>query len=229
MAELRDDITTKPYRFDALLGARRPHREFIYHNWLNSQHQDKILLTYHGNDARRGLWHVPFTAKNCENVNLDDPDQLQVTLWTVMPSDELNYTVGTQNIIPTKIYNDSWFSIIPEGFINNQGTRLTEKTAKAMVSERLFVYFGAPHDLARMRRLGFETFDAVLDESYDDMEHDLERWQAAWQQVEWLCQQDPVNLLADTRDQRAHNRRVFLETDWHANLRQHIREICAKY
>jgi hypothetical protein len=231
MAELDDHALTKPYYFDALLGARRPHREVVHKNWQTSQCRDKILLTYHGNDARRGIWHAPCRALPCENVDTSNPDQLAVTLWSLMPlpSGELGHRVGSQHIIPTKIYNDSWFSIITEGFTDHLGTRLTEKTAKAMAGQRLFVYFGAPHDLARMRRLGFQTFGDVLDESYDDIKDDQARWHAAWQQVEWLCSQDPVALSAASREQRAHNKRVFLETDWHAGLRKHLREICAKY
>lgn len=231
MAELRDDITTKPYYFDALLGARRPHRDLINENCQTSPNRDRILLTYHGNDARRGIWHIPYTAEGVENVVNDDPDQLRTTLWTLMPlpSGELGHIVGSQNIIPTKIYNDCWYSIIAEGFTDHRGTRLTEKTAKTLAAERLFVYFGAPHDLARMRSLGFQTFGDILDESYDNIEHDETRWKAAWQQVEWLCEQDPLAILDASRKQRAHNKRVFLETDWYAGLRRYIREICAKY
>ena len=231
MDELHDAATKKPYCFDALLGARRPHRDLIHRQWTASTNQDRILLTYHGNDARRGIWHVPFHAEPCENVDLTNPDQLAVTLWTAMPlpSGELAHQVGTQNIIPTKIYNDAWCSIIAEGFIDPRGTRLTEKTAKAFVAERLFVYFGAWRDLERMRRLGFKTFHDVIDESYDAIQDDSNRWQAAWQQVEWLCEQDPHTILTTTRSQREHNRRMFLTTDWHANLRNHLRKLCAKY
>ena len=231
MDEIDTDIKTKPYCFDALLGARRPHRELVYTNWQNSAYRDQILLTYHGNDARRGLWHEPYQALPCENVDTSNPDQLAVTLWTMMPlpSGELGHKVGSQHLIPTKIYNDSWFSIITEGFIDHIGTRLTEKTAKAMAGQRLFVYFGAPHDLARMRTLGFQTFGDILDESYDDIEDDEARWHAAWQQVEWVCAQDPVAISEASREQRTHNKRVFLATDWHANLRNHLNAVCAKY
>ena len=231
MAELRDDLVEKPYFFDALLGARRPHRDLIHTSWQDSTSREKILLTYHGNNAERGLWHFAYTAEGVENVVNDDPDQLRTTLWTLMPlpSGELGHVVGSQHIIPTKIYNDSWYSIIAEGFTDHRGTRLTEKTAKAFVAERLFVYFGAPRDLERMRRLGFETFGHVLDESYDSIIDDQRRWQAAWQQVEWLCGQDPVDIMKATQQQRAHNKRVFLETDWYAGLNKHIRDICAKY
>lgn len=231
MSELYHDVTEKPYCFDALLGTRRPNRDLIHGSWNTSRFQDRILLTYHGTDARRGIWHMPFCAESCENVPLTDPNQLRVTLWTPMPlpSGEVGHQVGTQNIIPTKIYNDTWYSIIAEGFFDPRGTRLTEKTAKALVAERLFVYFGGPRDLERMRRLGFQTFSAVIDESYDTIQDDQQRWQAAWQQVEWLCTQDPVAVLKSTEAERANNKRVFLETDWYIGLSNHIKSICAKY
>ena len=231
LAQLNPDIEHKPYCFDALLGVQRPHRDLIYAAWQDSINKKQILLTYHGNDSRRGVWHVPYQADQpAIQSDTPDPSFLQVTLWTDMPvpDGQLLHRINTAHLVPVKIYNDSWYSIIAEGFFDQQGTRLTEKTAKAFVAERLFVYFGGQHDLARMRRLGFQTFDNVIDESYDEIEDNQTRWQTAWQQVEWLCDQDPMAILSKTRSQRKHNRHVFLSTDWHANLKNHLFELCAQ-
>lgn len=232
LAELRDDMVEKPYFFDALLGAQRPHRDLIHSRWRTSTCKDKILLTYHGPNAAHGIWHFPFQAEPVQHVYNSDSAQLTTTLWTMMPlspGGEPNHKVGAQHILPVKIYNDSWYSIIAEGFTDHRGTRLTEKTAKALVAQRLFVYFGGPRDLERMRRLGFQTFGHVIDESYDSIENDEQRWQEAWRQVKWLCNQDPVTILESTREQRAHNQQVFLQTDWYAGLRDHVSAILAKY
>ena len=221
LEELRQDCIEKQYTFDALLGVQRPHRDLIYHYWHNSDHQDKILLTYFRDDPRNGIWDVPYTVTGVKDQTV--LSLMNYTLATAVAQDtEDAKSIETYMILPVTIYNNSWYSIIAEGFTDHRGTRLTEKTAKALVAERLFVMFGAPRDLERMRRLGFQTFDGIIDESYDNIKDDKTRWQTAWQQVEWLCQQDPVRIQAASRDIRKHNRHVFLETDWYANLKQHL-------
>lgn len=229
LATLDQTRTHKPYRFDALLGTKKPHRDRVYESWQNSDFRDHILLTYYQKDARQGIYDVPFVATQSP---LDPSGQslMDYTLSTLIHEEPTQSprNIDTINIIPTTIYNNAWYSVITEGFLNPIGTRLTEKTAKVLVSGRLFVYFGAPHDLARMRGLGFRTFDGIIDESYDTVKDDNCRWKLAWQQVEWLCGQDPSKIQAASADIRKHNQSVFLKTDWYANLRQTFRDIVAR-
>lgn len=220
---VNQDRTEKQYRFDALLGSKRPHRDFVYESWQNSRFRDSILLTYYQHDPRQGIYDVAFTAHSSSH---EAGSLMDYTLATpIKQSNQPPRNIETLMIIPVTIYNNAWYSIITEGFIDHIGTRLTEKTAKALVSQRMFVYFGAPNDLARMRRLGFRTFDGIIDESYDDITHDADRWQAAWKQVEWLCEQDPLIIQAASKDIREHNQSVFLNTNWHESLTHHLRDV----
>lgn len=233
LSRLRHDYDIKQYRFDALLGVARPSKKAVYQHYLQSAYRDQIMLTYHKSDARQGVWDVPYVSTpvswNESDDALDD-SCLKYTLWTDMPAPNgAVHRVGTQHIIPVSIFNSCWYSIIAEGFMDDRGTRLTEKTAKALLSQRLFVYFGAVNDLRRLRSLGFRTFDAVIDETYDSIEDNDERWAQAWQQVEYLCAQDPVKIQTATRYIREHNQRVFLETDWFAALRSHLKSCVDKY
>jgi hypothetical protein len=230
--KLQHDCMHKQYRFDALLGVQRATKEAVYQHYLRSRWRDHIMLTYHKSDARNGVWDVPFfaTTVDWDRDQPLDESCLTHTLWTDMPAAEASYhRVGTQNIVPVSIYNSCWYSIIAEGFMDDRGTRLTEKTAKALLSQRLFVYFGAVHDLRRMCTLGFRSFGTVIDETYDSIEDDQQRWAAAWQQVEYLCAQDPVRIQAATQDIREHNHRVFLSTDWLGPLTSHMRSLVDKY
>ena len=231
LSELRDDLDHKPYRFDALLGVVRPHRVLVHELWQQSKYKDEIFLTFHGPNAEHGIWHDPHVIVRTDwGQDNPDPGMLKSTPWTYVGHDDgQGSQIGTQNIVPVQIFNDTWFSLITEGYISDMGTRLTEKIAKAFVAKRFFVYFGAHKDLARMTRLGFQTFGHIVDESYDNIQDDTHRWRAAWQVVEWVCQQDPLELNRATESVRLHNQQVFLHTDWYASLRQHMREICTKY
>lgn len=218
------------YRFDALLGVARENKKVVHALWQKSAHKNKIFLTFHGVNPRRGVWHAPYRARPTSDPSGKDETLVTADLWTEMPCDDgINKElIGTANLLPEKIYSQCWYSIIAEGFFDHRGSRFTEKTAKALVAGRLFVLFGGPHDLKRLRRLGFKTFGSVIDESYDEITDDYQRWQAAWRVVEWLCQQNPGDIQALAHDIRQHNYKVFIETDWYKNLRQHLITMCAK-
>lgn len=53
----------------------------------------------------------------------------------------------------------------------------TEKTANCLATGKPFVLVSGQHSLARLRSMGFQTFDTVIDESYDTASHPYERVQ----------------------------------------------------
>jgi hypothetical protein len=82
---------------------------------------------------------------------------------------------------------------------------MAEKIGKCFLARRLFVHFGTAHWLEKLRSFGFQTFASVLDETYDSIEDDVKRWQAAFEQVKWLSKQDPVALLQKVKPILDHN------------------------
>ena len=82
---------------------------------------------------------------------------------------------------------------------------MAEKIGKCLYARRLFVHFGAAHWLKKLRSFGFQTFDSVLDESYDSIEDDVKRWQAAFEQVKWLSKQNHTELLQKIKPMLDHN------------------------
>ena len=73
--------------------------------------------------------------------------------------------------------------------------------------------------LANLRRLGFQTFDTVIDESYDLESDALVRWRRAWQQMCWLAEQPQSEILAKIRPIVEHNYNVIMTTKWAENFR----------
>ena len=74
----------------------------------------------------------------------------------------------------------------PENFI-------TENTFKALGSNQIFFIVGKYKSLELLRRLGYKTFDAIIDESYDDIESDQERLFTVTREI--------VSFLSRTEDQ----------------------------
>lgn len=228
--KLIDDIDherSRPYMFDCLLGIERENKQFVYGAYARSTIKDKIFMVYHRDNMEQGVWDLPYVKTPTEGPFPKNAVKPICALWTEFEwVDALGYPqhrrIGTQHLLPVSIYNDCWYSIVAEGFCFPGYSRFTEKTAKVLAAGKLFVSFGAQHDLRRLRSLGFQTFHGIIDESYDLEPDKIKRWHAAWQQVKWLCDQDPHEIQRATQIVRSHNQRVFLETDWFQNLRDHL-------
>ena len=134
-----------------------------------------------------------------------------------------NQQANASCFLPYKIYNQTWYSVICESFPNK--IFYTEKLAKPLIAQRLFVFFGARHTLKHLKSFGYRTFDTVIDESYDDVENDQQRWQMAWQQIECLAGQDPAAIYKQIQPIVAHNRELIMTQNWFHIMETQIQHI----
>jgi hypothetical protein len=195
--------TNKLKFFDCLLGTKKPHRDQIEFFYSKSPYQDKFIFVYFKNDVRNGQWHTTQLDGINFSADLVDFEGWQTPLSALVPVD---------------IYNQSYYSIVAETIALNTHTQYTEKLAKPILAKRLFVVFSGQYYLRNLKRNGFMTFDSVIDESYDAIADDNMRFAQAWQQVEYLCSQDPVAVQHKIKSIVDHNQQHFLTTNWHANM-----------
>lgn len=187
--------------FDVLLGLGRPHREFIY-NWINnSPNKHRFFMTYYKTSGNWQAW-VPGYFDNESQPFVYSGD-------TVKVNEQGDHRILSQ-IIPVKIFNETVYSIVAEtGHL--RPSIPTEKTWKPMIARRLFVMFSNAGFLRDLRNSGFKTFGTIIDESYDDIEDNHERWTRAMQQCEWLCLQDPVEIMQQCNDILEHNYTMVMQ------------------
>jgi hypothetical protein len=79
----------------------------------------------------------------------------------------------------TSHYTDSYCNIILETHFDadqSGGTFLTEKTFKPIKHGQPFVVVAPVGTLAALRKLGYRTFDSVIDNTYDTVEDNTARW-----------------------------------------------------
>jgi hypothetical protein len=172
----------KPFLFDCMLGARRPHRDYVMLAMTQTGLLDQSIVTYRAgfpgeviNEYNKIFAdQFPGTELNWPYVspNLDPA-------WEV--SDQVTNHISC--VSPDKIFQNTHYSIICETLGTGNDFFLSEKTVKAMFAKRVFVMFGPRHFLRRLQELGFQTFDSVLDESYDNEPVDEIRYQKAMLQV----------------------------------------------
>jgi len=194
----------RPFLFDCLCGARREHRDYVMLALEQSGLINQSIATYRdifvgGNNGELS-WRVkkefPKTALSWPYVspNLDPA-------WEV--KEQLDNSIS--GIAPWEIYNRCYYSILVETLCQGDCYLMAEKIGKCLLARRLFVHFGTAHWLEQLRSFGFQTFGSVLDESYDDIEDDVKRWQAAFEQVKWLSQQNHAELLQKIKPILDHN------------------------
>jgi hypothetical protein len=194
----------RPYNFDCLLGARREHRDFVMLSLQGHSMLSHSITTYR--DIFPGHWidQTPHRiAKLFPDINMQYPyvsDNLNPA-WEVQ--DQLNNAVS--GIVPWEIYNRTWFSVVCETLSSGQTFLSAEKMGKCFQARRLFVVFGIQNFLQQYHDWGFETFGDVIDESYDTMASDVDRWTRAFDQVRALCVQDLPLLLAKLKPRLDHN------------------------
>lgn len=194
----------KPFMFDCLMGARRPHRDYVMMATTQSGLDQHSVITYRdvftGNiidgQTREFAAIFPETKVNWPYVspNLDPA-------WEVAPN--VNNTISF--ISPVEIYRRCRYSIVTETLGTGEQFFFSEKTMKALFNHRVFVMFGNAHFLQRLRQLGFETFGQVIDETYDTNTIDSERFKLAMQQVHLLSWENPEHVYAQVKDVLAHN------------------------
>lgn len=196
----------KQKMFDALLGWTRLSRDFVF-GAINSDAsiKNKILLTY--------MNYVP-TDFIHEFLWEPEVEYIQHTTNSANLVRYFDCVLPLSRIVPISIYNQSAYSIVAETSADNRYSFPTEKVIKPIMAQRLFVVFSGVHYLRTLRQLGFQTFDGVIDESYDNIVDDNARWSAAFEQVKRLCSQDQLVVFDQIRPIVEHNYNVCMNTDW---------------
>ena len=78
--------------------------------------------------------------------------------------------------------------------------------------------------LANLRKLGFQTFGDIIDESYDTETDALIRWRRAWEQMQWLADQPQSEILEKIRPIVEHNFNHVMTTNWAKKFRQEFEQ-----
>jgi hypothetical protein len=214
-----DYLTPKPYKFDILLGAQKVHRNYVMALIQSSGLLERTITTY------RKEFVVPDTPGHVEfesaTKNILTGQKLlhpYVPAW-LDPAWEIGLEIkySDSDRIPWGILNQTDYTVVTE----TQGFNSffpSEKITKALLTKRLFVVFSCYHYLKNLRAMGFKTFDAIIDESYDNIVNDVDRYTAAFEQVKYLINADSTAIKRQILPIIEHNYNRLFE------YRQEIRE-----
>jgi hypothetical protein len=116
------------------------------------------------------------------------------------------------HLIETNHFTDSYCNIVLETHFDADGSGgafLTEKTFKAIKHGQPFVVIGCPGSLTALRELGYRTFDHAIDNSYDSINDNTQRWIAVRNAIGQLKSQDLHAWFESCRDDVEHNQQLF--------------------
>jgi hypothetical protein len=197
-----DPFSSKPFSFDVLYGYPKKHRLFLRESISQFDHQP-------------WFYQSAFFDKRKNNGKIDMSDDDFWDEETVATYDQ-DYKCTYRGvdkmisqILPYKVYQKTAYSLVCETHFANHFSFFTEKIAKPILAFRLFIVFSGAGYLKNLRRLGFQTFDGIIDESYDSEDNDCVRWKMAIDQALWLCQQPQAEILAQIVPTVLHNYQVL--------------------
>lgn len=207
-----DQPGQKPYVFEAMMGARRPHRDYIMLAMTRSGLLQHSVVNYRGFPGGYANSH----SEEFQNIFLDTELKFPYISSNYDPtwepvSDIANNTINFP--IPSGLYQRTHYSIVPETNYTGRGFFPTEKTTKILLTQRACIWFAPENFLQNLRNMGFETFGDVIDESYDtdDYHRDWKRFERAWHSAEQLARfEDPASVYQKLRPRLEHNRNHML-------------------
>jgi hypothetical protein len=115
--------------------------------------------------------------------------------------------------INTELYIQSYFHIVIETHFDadqSGGTFITEKTWKPIKYGQPFVVIGPAGTLQALRDAGYRVFDSALDNSYDTIIDNTQRYIAVRKVLESIQQQGAANVYAKCIDDLHWNQRNFI-------------------
>jgi hypothetical protein len=212
-----DTVQVKPQLFDVLLGGLRPYRTLL-HDWIE---QDPVLspntiMTYYGDRSNRPAMIL--------EPGMTAPTNQQ-SFHFAFPCEFNGVSTRAGVIPPVSVYQQCAYSVVTETNAQHNYVFFTEKIARAVVCQRLFIVLSSYRYLHYLRQEGFRTFDSIINESYDLEVNDTRRWRMAFEQMQALAAMDQRQVLERIQPIVQHNRLVLLETDWHKKMSQQVGQI----
>jgi len=252
--------TDKPYKFLFLNGRLRAHRKYLLERfritgvlehslwtnldsdlaliksvpqerWQNFNNLKSVKLEYFHNgidmiDSPTSLKLLPaqYEAPRFRN-NLD-----KIPSGGNVKRNLFDNTWGDATVDGTA-YRDTYFSLVTETVFNYPYSFRTEKIWKPIAIGHPWIAVANAGFYKDIRRMGFKTFDHIIDESFDSITDNQTRIEKIAQVVEDLCQQDLASFYQECYNVCKYNQQLYIEYRHRVpqELPQQFRRFIEKY
>ena len=181
----------KSYNYLCLNGRARPHRQALI-----AKLQERNLLD-------NALWS-DLSANIKISSLVDDFYNGKIS------SISINATKHNMScpplIINPALYTETYFTVVTETNFEIPYTFCTEKIYKPILMGHPFIAVSNYKFYQHLKDRGYKTFDALIDESFDNIENNEDRLTSIVNSIDKLCQQDLDDFLAKAKPICEHNR-----------------------
>jgi len=209
---------SRPYEFLFLNGRLRPHRKCLIDGLRERGLLDHALWSNLGSTVE-----MEFTSKlvpdKQEHIRLLPPEyeieravpQLNIVSESGFVKHELFGNTWGDAIVNHRCYTDTWFSLVSETIFDYPYSFRTEKIYKPILMAHPFVVAANCGYLRDLRNVGFQTFDSIIDESYDQIDCPHARIKRIIETVRYLVKGGPEHFWEASRDICKYNQQHLVE------------------
>lgn len=200
-------VKKKFITFNRITSNARVYRSLLVNELIKNDLTDQGHISYHTDcpvggtfedELRRNgdVFGIPSTLveETITNISaLSQPLRIDFKDETHVPNSSFEISAIKENM-------ESFVHIVTETCYWGRKKHLTEKIFKPIVMRQPFILVGCAHNLEYLKSYGFKTFDRWWDESYDEIEDDIERMHAIGDLVADICKKSPEELTAILHD-----------------------------
>jgi hypothetical protein len=191
----------KPYKFLFLNGRTRPHRNYLLEKFHSCGLLDQSLWTNlesgYAKSRNLKLNGSPIPIKLLDPRYEFDFYQQQIDIPTTdtFVKNHLFKNTWGEIYLKAEPYIDTYFSVVTETVFEYPYSFRTEKIWKPIAMGHPWIAVANAGYYRDIRNLGFQTFDGIIDESFDRIDDNQKRIERIAKVVEDLCQQDLASFL----------------------------------
>jgi hypothetical protein len=216
--------TIKPYKFLFLNGRMRPHRKWMLQSLRDAGLLEQGLYTnLHSRNAP--VRNLSYMKNGLDLLNEIEPihylpEQYEVNLYQTQiskPCDSVdvkhhlfNNEWGEAYIKPEP-YIDTYFSIITETVFFGTDSFRTEKIWKPILIGHPWICIANKGFYADLRNMGFQTFDNIIDESFDQITDSQLRIERISAIIKDVCTGDMSKFLDECNSICKYNQQHMLD------------------
>jgi len=189
-SSLQEDTPTDPlrkYKISCLNGSPWNHRKLVYLYLSQKDYFKEIIFTFGHRLVQYPNTFSDFTLNYEEALAFSKLEQ-QVEFV------ESDATIGIDVSINHPAYLDSYINLVTETDTRSSTPMLSEKTFKPILARQLFILIASPGAIQFLRDIGLDTFDDVIDHSYDNILDPKIRIKQVIDQLDQLAQVDLVSI-----------------------------------
>lgn len=184
------------YSFTLLNGIPRPHRIGLMILLRKNGLLPLTNYSWWGNDNMKKSSTQKYFRNFLENYSGLHLSNADVEFVRGLPTRKIgDDSINTHNLcssIPWSFFGSAPYHIVTETEFSANGTlRLTEKSLKPIIAGVPFVVVGVQGIIAKMRSIGFDLLDDIIDHDYDTIEDHCERLLAITKELNRLVSIKP--------------------------------------